>query len=421
MGIYIYKALDQQGRTVKGEIEAEGELDASKQLAQLGYLPISIGFKGETPQFFLERFFTKKKEKVSLRCLIVFTRQFATIVKAAVPIVEGLGVLAEQSDDESLKEALNHIVHDIEGGEKLSDAMAKHPNVFNDLYVNTVVAGEAGGVLDKVLLRLANVLEEDNETMMNIKSAFRYPIMVIVALFVAIIIFSFKVIPEFSKIYATLKGNLPLPTQVMIFISHSLQGPWRNRPEIYLKIIWYLILMGAMIGIWTTFKWFINTPRGRYWWDGFKFRIFIFGKIYNKIVMLRFASMLNVLYQSGLPILHILDIVKITVGNVVLSQEINSVKKDIADGKGISGGILASKFFPRLAGYMISIGEKTGSLSLMLDSLCEYFTLEVRSALKTLSSLIEPIMTLILGIVVSFMALAVFMPMWNLIRVFKQG
>jgi len=421
MPIYIYKAVDSKGKTVKGELEAASELDVSTQLAKIGLLPISIGFKEEKGFTFWERLVKKRARKVSSQHLIVFTRQFATIVRAAVPIVEGLGVLAEQSEDANLRAALNQIIHDIEEGKKLSEAMSKHPRVFSELYVNTVIAGEAGGVLDKVLLRLADVLEEERETLASLATAFRYPIMVVIALIIAVVIFSVRVVPAFAKIYAGFKAQLPLPTQMMILMSNALQGPWRSSQSTFLKISWYFILLGMVGGIFFIFKLFISTPKGRLWWDGLKFKMIIIGGVYNKMVMLRFASMLNVLYQAGLPILRILDIVKITIGNMVLAQEIDRIKRDVADGKGVSGGVLGSRLFPRLVGYMISVGEKSGSLSIMLDSLCDYFNLEVRTTVRTLTSLIEPIMTLILAVVVAFMALSVFLPMWNLLQVFRQG
>ena len=408
MPAYIYKAIDGKGKTVKGELEAANELSASTQIAKLGYIPLSIGFKPDKSVSLFSRLLKKRPKRASVKSLIVFTRQFATIVKAAVPVIEGLGVLAEQSEDLSLKNALRSIIHDVQEGEKLSEAMSKHPVVFSELYVNTVLAGEAGGVLDKVLMRLADVMEEEEETRTNVKSAMRYPIMVVFAMIIAVYILSTLVIPQFAKVYTGFGSALPLPTQIMVLVGKAMKNYW-------------YITFPSFFGVFYLFKILISTPKGRVWWDGLKFKMIIFGSIYNKIVMLRFSSMLNVLYQAGLPILKIMDIIKITIGNIVLAKEIEAVKRDVADGKGISGSVLGSKFFPRLVGYMISIGEKTGSLPLMLDSLCDYYSLEVRTALKDLTSLIEPLMTLVLGVVVAFMALAIFLPMWNLMEVVKHA
>jgi type II secretory pathway component PulF len=167
-------------------------------------------------------------------------------------------------------------------------------------------------------------------------------------------------------------------------------------------------------------KYYIGTKQGRFFWDGLKFKVIIFNKVYIKMTMLRFASMLSVLYQAGLPVLKTLDIVSLTIGNAVLAKEIEAIKRDVADGKGISGAVLNSKFFPRLVGYMISVGEKSGSLPMMMDSLCDYFDLEVKNAIKNLTTMIEPIMTAVLGTAVLGMALAIFLPMWSMIQVLKK-
>lgn len=405
MPFYVYKAVDSKGKIIKGEVEASGEIEVTTQLAKIGYLPISISFKPLRTTAPWE-WILKRARKVSPQSLVVFTREFATIVKAAVPILEGLGVLSEQTDDPALKEALNQIVHDVEGGSSLSLAMSKHPGVFSELYVNTVIAGETGGILDTVLLRLSHMLEDDLETRTSIMSALRYPIMVVVALFVAVFVLSVFVIPQFAKIYLDMKVALPLPTQIMIIISNLLRHYW-------------YITFPALMGLAFLFRWFINTKQGRFLWDGMKFKVAITGKIYTKITMLRFASMLSVLYQAGLPVLKTMDIVGMTIGNVVLAREVEAIKRDVADGKGISGAVLASKFFPRLVGYMISVGEKSGALPVMLDSLCEYFSLEVKTLVKNLTSLIEPIMTAVLGMVVMGMALAIFLPLWGMIQVMK--
>ena len=333
MGIYSYRATDSHGKIVKGDLEAKDELDVSTQLAKLNYVPINITFRGEKTAPFLERLMKRGVKKASAKAIIVFTRQFATIVKAAVPIIEGLGVLAEQSEDPALKEALHQVIHDIEEGAKLSEAMAKHPGVFSDLYVNTVIAGETGGVLDKVLLRLSAVVEEDEATKTEVQAALRYPIMVVIALFIALFVLSVVVLPQFVKMYSGLGSALPLPTQIMVAISIAFRKYW---------FVTFPVLAVLPFGL----KTLLNVPFVRVYWDNFKFQMPVFGKVYNKIVMLRFASMLSVLYQAGLPILKILDIVKITIGNIVLAKDIEGIKRDVADGKGVSGGVLNSKLFP---------------------------------------------------------------------------
>lgn len=403
MPLYVYKAIDSKGKNVKGEMEAASEVELTTQLAKFGYLPVNISFKTEK---------VKARhgmvQKVNQQQLVVFTRQFATVIKAAVPIIEGLKVLSEQAEDPALKQALQQVVHDVEGGSSLSGAMAKFPGVFHELYVNTVIAGESAGVLDKVLLRLSQMLEDEQENRTNIGTALRYPIMVVIALFVAVFVLSVFVVPQFSSIYKASGMKLPLPTQVMIVISTLMRKYW-------------FITFPSIFGVFFIFKKLLNTKQGRWVWDRMKFEAPIMGKVYTKITMLRFASMLSVLYSAGLPVLKTLDIVSTTIGNVVLSKEVQVIKRDVADGKGISGAILNSKLFPRLVGYMVSIGEKSGSLPMMLDSLYEYFYLEVKTTVKNLTTMIEPIMTAVLGTVVMGMALSIFLPLWNMIQVVKGG
>ncbi len=410
MPIYIYKAVDSQGKFVKGELEAASEVALTTDLAKKGYLPINISFKARARPVSANSASGgpgSTRGGVDNKALVIFTRQFATIIRAAIPLLEGIRVLADQAEDPNLKKALIQVIRDVESGSSLSSALAKHPGVFSELYVNTVVAGESAGILDKVLLRLSDMLESDMENRSNISAALRYPIMVVIALVIAVVVLTVFVIPQFSRMYSDAKTKLPLPTQIMVITGYVLTHYW-----------WLVIIsvVAAIFGI----KAVISTPAGRLWWDDLKFKIPVFGKLYTKMTMLRFASMLNVLYQAGLPVLKTMDIVGLTIGNAVLSKEIDKIKHDVADGKGISGGILNSKFFPRLVGYMVSVGEKSGSLPLMLDSLCEFFELEVKTMVKNLTTMIEPIMTAVLGFVVMGMALSIFLPLWNMIQLFKK-
>ena len=409
MPLYLYKAADAGGKLVKGELEAANEMEVTTHLAKIGYMPISISISFKTVKTKqVSETAVKKAGKASAQSIIIFSRQFSTIIKAGIPIVDGLTVLSEQTEDIALKQALQNIVNEVKGGISLSQAMTRHPNVFNELYVNTIVAGESAGVLETVLAKLSRMLEDDFETRAKINEAMRYPIMVMIALVIAVFVLSIFVVPQFAKIYIDAKMKLPLPTQIMILISTIM------------KHYWYL-LIPSCIGGFFMFNHHINTKKGRFWWDGLKFKTPLIGEIYTKITMQRFTSMLSVLYQAGLPVLKTMDIVGLTIGNVVLSQEIATMKQALADGKGISTAVLSSKYFPRIVGFMISVGERSGSLPTMLDSVCEYFSLEVKAAVKGLTGLIEPIMTATLGIVVMTMCLAIFLPLWEMISVMKGG
>jgi type IV pilus assembly protein PilC len=410
---YTYKAVDNQGKPVKGDMEAESEIALTTELAKQGLLPVNIAYKqvavAKPAKTGGEVSFFRRQARVKEESIVIFSRQFATIIKAAVPIIEGLSILAQQAEDPVLKAALMQVIQDVEAGMALSKALGKHPHVFSQLYINTVVAGEAAGILDKVLYKLSVVMAEELEQKSNIMAALRYPTMVVISLVVAVIVLSIFVMPQFIKIYRDAKMSLPLPTQIMIAAS------------VALKDLWYITFpaLGALVagGRW----FFTGTKKGRYLWDGYKFKLPVFGKVYTKITMLRFVSMLNVLYQSGLPVLHTLDIVGLTIGNVVLTGEIEKIKRDVSDGKGISTGILNAKMFPRLVGYMISVGEKSGQLSTMLESVYEYYSVEVKASIKNLTTMIEPLMTAVLGTVVAGMAMAIFLPLWDMISVVKAS
>ena len=410
---YTYKAVDNQGKTVRADIEAESEIALTTELAKKGLIPVNIAYKrsvpGKAPAGGAKGPLFRPGGRVNDQSIVIFSRQFATIIKAAVPIIEGLGILAQQAEDPVLKKALKQIIADVESGSALSKALAKHPHVFSQLYINTVIAGEAAGILDKVLYKLSEVMAEELEQKSNIMAALRYPIMVVISLIAAVIVLSIFVMPQFVKIYRDAGVSLPLPTQLMILAS------------VALKDFWYITFPSIGVAAFLIKWFFTSTKQGRVLWDGYKFNLPVFGKVYTKITMLRFVSMLNVLYQSGLPVLNTLDIVGMTIGNVVLSKEIEKIKRDVADGKGISAGILNSRMFPRLVGYMISVGEKSGQLVGMLDSVYEYYSIEVRASIKNLTTMIEPLMTAVLGTAVAGMAMAIFLPLWDLISVVKAG
>ena len=415
MSVYSYKAVDSKGKVIKGNLQAQTDAEASAQISQLGYFPISINkgkknirLKGKKKLSIGKYLIRKRVQRASSKSIIIFIRQFSTIVKAAVPILEGLKVLSAQSEDKNLKQALSQVVKDIEGGSKLSEAMSQHPGIFTPLVVNTIMAGEVGGILDKVLLELADVLEEEQEIKAGVSGALRYPLIVVVILIIALYILSVYVLPNVVNIYAGKVVELPLPTQIMMFVGNAFSKYW------FLTMISVAVIFGGI-------KSLLNTPAGKWWYCDLQFKLPVFGKIYNKIIMLRFNSLFKLLYESGLPILRTLDIVKNTIGNVVLMKEIDTVKEEVSAGKGISSYILKSPLFPQLVGYMISIGEKTGSLPNMLGAVCDYYTREVRVQLKNLTTLIEPIMTVVLAGVVVVMALAILMPMWNMISVMKSG
>lgn len=403
MPIYYYKAKDNTGKAITGRLAAANEAAVTAHLEDLGYVPLSVRKSG------YEKFaFLKPGLKVRQDHLVTFTRQFATIVKAGVPILMGLDTLAQQTESPALKAVLKKIAEDVKEGASLSQAIEKYPTIFSDFYVNTVVAGETGGVLDKVLVRLASTLEDNFNTTTNVKTAMRYPAMVVVALVAASFVLVIFVIPNFADLYSRFNVTLPLPTRVLV-LANLIIRKW-----------WYVFF--PIVGVfWFLLSRYINTPAGRLQWDSLKLKVPIIKSLTIKLSMLRFAIMFDTLNESGLPIMKTLEIVSSTIGNVVLGKEVESMRQGIADGKGISASLVKSNVFPPLVSNMLAIGEKTGSLSEMLNAIADYYDIEIKAAVKNLTTMIEPVITLVLGVMVLFMALAIFLPLWDMINVFRSA
>jgi len=403
MAIFVYKAKDKSGKNISGRVTASNEAAVSQYLEGLGLLPIYIK-KSSYTRFAL----FQPGLKVKREHLVAFTRQFATIVKAGVPILMGLEALAQQTESTTLKAVLKKIAEDVKDGASLSQAIDRYPTIFSEFYVNMVVAGETGGGLDKVLLRLADTMEQDMITTTNVKTAMRYPIMVVVAITMASFILVLFVVPNFAEIYSRFNVQLPLPTRILI-LSNLLIRRW-----------WYVVIP-ALATIIFLVRHYINTPVGRWQWDSLKLRLPIFRELTLKLAMLRFAIMFDTLNESGLPIMKTLEIVATTIGNVVLGKEVQNMRQSIADGKGIAGSLVETGVFPPLVSNMLAIGEKTGALSDMLQAIAEYYDIEIKSTIKNLTTMIEPLITVVLGVIVLGLSLAIFLPLWNMIRVFRAA
>ncbi|MCK4245061.1 MAG: type II secretion system F family protein [Candidatus Omnitrophica bacterium] len=402
MPTYKYRVRDSSGKIVTGTVEAVTESAAISNLDASGYLPISVSLLKE------KKSLSFLKARIKPRDLVIFTRQLATIVRSSIPILSGLTALSAQTENEELRRILSGVKANVEAGLTLSSAFAKYPDVFPELYISTIRAGETGGVLAKILEKLAELLEHEAETAANLKSAVRYPVSVIVALVSAFLFLTAFIIPKFSSIYASAGSALPLPTRMLILLSDILRR------------YWYLLIIGIFFIIWSLRR-YIKTKKGQWQWDGLKLKIPIFGPLFIKMAMSRFAQMLSTLDQSGLPILRTLEVVSKTIGNVVIAKELEMVRESIEEGKSLADPLLESKLFPPLVSHMVAIGERSGTMDALLDDIQHYYDTEVNSTIKNLTTLIEPLLTVGLGIAVLFLALAMFLPMWNLISVFKGG
>ena len=401
MPVYKYKARDKFGKAINGVMDASSYEMAAGQVDDLGYIPISIQEKKKAA---ISLDFLHGVRGVSLEDLILFSRQLSTLFSAGIPLLSGLNTLAEQTENKKMKETINTIRNDIKGGNSLSDALSKHPGVFSTLYVGMIQAGETAGTLDEILDRLAAITEHEKDTRARIKEATRYPKIVITAISVAFIVLVTFVVPGFAAMFTKFGGTLPLPTRIMIGISHVFRDYW-----FVMIIVVSLIVLG--------FRWYTNTKSGRLRWDGLMLRLPVFGPLFQKIVMSRFANILGMLIRSGVPILDSLKIVSGTAGNVVISREIDKLGENVRQGSALSRQLRQSGIFTPMVTQMISVGEQSGKMDEMMDRVSQYYDLETEYTIKNLSTLIEPALIITIGGMVLFLALGIFLPMWDMTRV----
>ena len=398
MPSFEYKAVTPAGQIVAEVFEAPNEQGVSKEIYRKGYRPIAIKKKKEVKESSDSSLF---KKKIKTEEIVLFTNEIVTLLKAGVPMLTALEALSSQSS-KTMGEVLNKIYVDVMSGKSFSQALDKHPKIFSKLYVNSVHAGELSGALDDVLHRMASVMKHDEETKKKIKSAMKYPIFVVVAMMGAFLVIMTMVVPKFALIFNGLNVALPLPTRILLGGSDIIQK-------------YVLHILGFFSIFFIGFKWVLKNPKGRLWWDGLKMKIPLIGPLIIKGSMARFTKMFETLNRSGLPILRTLDTVAAAVGNTVIENIVKQVAAGVEQGQGISGTMKKFDVFPPMVVQMISIGEQSGSLDDMLGSVAGHYDVEVEHAIKGLTSMIEPILTVVLGGAVVVMAFGIFLPMWDLV------
>jgi len=401
---YQYKSRDKFSKQASGVMEAENENAVAQRLIQLGFTPVSIR---EVKKADRALKFSGSAIRVKSSELNMFTRQLATLQKAGLPILLSLNALREQAQNKVFKEVISQIIRDIESGLSLSGVLEKYPKIFNGLYINMVASGEANGRLDQVLERLASLSEHDETIRLRIKSSTRYPIIVVIAMIVGFITLTILVVPRYAKIYEQYTTALPLPTQILLGINYAVTKFW-----------WLLIILGAAAHL--LFKQYLNTKIGRFRWDGLKLKVPVFGPLVLKLSISRFTRITGTLMRSGIPILKIMDIAAGSTGNEVVSKAISNIKNNVMEGKGMSEPMKVSGLFPPIVTQMVSVGEDTGKLDELLIHVSNYYDEQVDYTINNLTSLIEPILIFVLSLVVLFMALGIFLPMWNLMSIFKR-
>ncbi len=400
---YVYKVRDKSGRLVEGSLEAQNEQLVVTKLREMGYVPLSVSAKARSALSFE---INLRRSKVSLKDVAVFSRQLATMLDSGLSILRSLMILAEQTESKALAGVIDEMKADIEQGLSLSQAVAKHPDVFPPIYLAMVRAGETGGVLDDVMLRLANTLEKQLELRGKIKSAMTYPIAVaaiVVLIVTAMLLF---VVPMFESMYHDLNGKLPLPTQILINVSDVLTR------------IWWLIGLAAVGGI-VLFRRWVATPEGRLAFDRFKLRLPVFGPLMRKTALARFARTLASLIRSGVPIMQSFEIVGETAGNAVVANAVTNARERVRLGEPVSDSLTGEDVFPPMVVQMIAVGEETGSLDTMLEKIADFYDGEVEATVNSLTSLIEPMLMVFMGVSVGGMVVALYMPMFQVINLVK--
>jgi len=385
-------------------MEAGRKENVADQLANMGYIPVMID---EVAPSMLMPDFLAKFTSVTSRDLIVFNRQLATLVSAGVPIMQCLTTLEKQTVNQRLKKTIAMLQRDLEAGVSFSGALAKHPAIFSKMYVNMIQAGETAGILDDILNRLAMLAEHEAETRARVQAAIRYPLIVIVAICAAFTFLVTFVIPRFDAVFSQFKTELPFPTRVIINLNYVVQH------------YWYLIVLGLGFLVWGI-RWYVRTPRGRWQWDKVKLRIPVFGILFQKVALSRFTRIVGALQKSGISIMLTLEIGAEIVNNVVLARAIDGMRESLREGKNLHDPMEASGLFPPLVVQMMAIGEETGNIDTMLSKVSDYYDMDVEYSLRNLSTLIEPILLLFIGGMVLFLALAIFLPMWNLMNLFRR-
>jgi type II secretory pathway component PulF len=402
--IFDYKVRDRAGQSVTGTLEAAGLDIARVRLGEMGYIPVFLK-EGKTANSSSSINFLKPR--VTDKDIIVFNRQLATLFSAGIPLLRGVQGLAEQMQNKTFKEILIKVSTDIQTGASFSDALAKYPKVFSELYINMVRAGEASGTLDDILGRLASLAEHAAEIKAKIKAATRYPKIVISAMLIAILILMKFVVPKFMLIFKQVDLELPLATRMLIAANDAFSNYW-------------YILFGGAGCLFFVFKLYTKTYRGRRQLDLLKLKVPIFGAIFLRIAMSVFTRTMSTLNRSGLSILENLKICSEVVENVPISEVIGDLREGVQRGESVATTMKKSSFFTPMVVQMMTAGEESGELDNMLIKVSEYYDMEVDYSIKNIASLIEPILLAFLGAAVLFLMLAIFLPMWDLVKLAQQ-
>lgn len=402
MAVFAYEGKSAQGEILRGKIDAPDQATARSKLRERRISATSVTESKSaldlqinipTPAFL--------KPGVKLRDLVIFSRQFATMIDSGLPLVQCLEILSTQSENPTMRDQLKVIKEKVESGNTFAEALKTYPATFDDLYVNLVAAGEVGGMLDTIMTRLAAYLEKNQKLIRQVKGAMTYPVIVIVVAILVVTILLTKVVPQMADMFAGFGAALPAPTQFVIAMSN-----WLTTNIGYILVALVLAYFG--------FLRITNTKRGKFWFHTLLLKMPIFGDIVVKVGVARFCRTLSTMLSSGVPILEALDICSRTAGNVVIEGAIQAASRSISEGRSIADPLLESKVFPAMVCQMVGVGEATGALDVMLGKIADFYDEEVDAAVETLTGALEPMIMAFLGIVVGGLVIAMYMPIFEM-------
>jgi type IV pilus assembly protein PilC len=401
---FDYVVRDRTGKTVAGTLDAPDQRAVATKLRELGYAPVTITQQRRS-SLNMNLTIPGFGPKVGLKDLAVFSRQFSTMINSGLSLIRALNILTEQTDNERLAEILGIVRTEIEGGRGLSESLADHDD-FPRLFVAMVKAGETAGMLDSVLLRVADTLEKDLELRRRIKSAMTYPVVVLIMAILLTIVMLVFIVPVFVGMFESLGGTLPLPTRVLLFVSSVIRR------------FWYVLVFVPIVG-WQGFKYARKQPKIRRQLDNLKLRLPVFGSLFHKIALSRFTRNFGSLLRAGVPILSALEITSETVNNAIIADAIGDVQAAVREGESVARPLTEHEVFPPMLVQMMAVGEETGAMDEMLVKISDFYDSEVTAMTESLTAMLEPLMIGVLGAIVGSMVIALYMPMFKIFELIE--
>jgi type IV pilus assembly protein PilC len=398
---FDYQVRDKQGNLKTGQLEADSQQAVASKLASMGYAPLKIEeVKESSLQMEIK---LPGSGRVKLKDLAIFSRQFATMINSGLSLIRSLSILAEQTENDKLRDVITEVRGKVEAGSDLSSSMAEYPKVFPRLYIAMVRAGEAAGMLDQVLLRVAEMLEKDVKLRSKIKSAMTYPVIVLVMAILLTAVMLIFIVPVFEQMFIDLGGELPLLTQMLVTGSEFLAS-------------WYGMATFVLlpVGLWFAFKTIRENEKGRFALDVMKLKLPVFGPLFHKIALTRFARNLGTLLRAGVPILQALEITADTVNNGPIGAAVQDVQDSVRQGESINGPLSTHEVFPPMVVQMIAVGEETGNVDGMLEKISDFYDQEIETTTEQLTAMMEPLMIGVIGGIVGGMVIALYMPMFQI-------